>query len=116
METPKLPKFVTKLKTWIIVMGAITTTYAGAALVGLEVPRWTWISEHQALAGEVRNTRAEVYKSKVEHLENRHTDVLIAKQKVKPGTELYNTLFRKEKDLKRQLENAQAMLKKVRGF
>jgi len=116
VDRPKLPKFVTKLQTWLIVLTGIFGVYAGAAAIGLEVPRWAWISELRAVAGEVRSNRVQLYQGKVESLERRHTAVIIALSRAKPGSRLYDVLFSKERTLGRQLSEAKETLKSVRGF
>ncbi len=118
METGmnKIPNWAKSMKWWAAFVLGVFALYGGAATIGLDIPRWTWISEHRALAGEVSKDRVELYKGQVEHLENRHTDVIIKRSQLKAGTPLYNTLLRKEKRLERQLKEAEAKLKKVRGF
>ncbi len=107
---------MTRLQTWLIVLTGVFGAYAGAAAIGLEVPRWAWISELRAVAGEVKTNRVQLYQGNVESLERRHTTVIIALSRAKPGTRLYDVLFGKERALGRQLDEAKEQLRKVRGF
>ncbi len=112
----KIPNWAKSIKWWAAFVVGVFALYGGAATIGLDIPRWAWFTELQAVAAEVKENKVELYKGQVEHLENRHTDVIIKRGQLKAGTPLYNTLLRKEKRLERQLKEAEAKLKKVRGF
>ena len=112
----KIPGWAKSLKFWMTTVVALFALYAGATAIGLDIPRWTWISEHRALAGEVKSDRVHLYQGKVESLERRHTSAIISRSKAKKGSDLHSLLLSKERRLERQLEDAKAILKKVRGF
>jgi hypothetical protein len=112
----KVPSWAKGLKFWIILITSVFALYAGAAAIGLEMPRWAWISELRVVAGDVKSNRVQLYQGKVDSLERRHTAAIIALSRAKPGTRLYNVLFSKERTLGRQLDEAMEKLRKVRGF
>lgn len=115
MDKPKLPKFATRLQTWLIVMGTITATYAGAAAIGFDVPRPVWIAEHLHLVGEVKQNTVRALKSDVTHIRRQLIDARVAKSKAKPGTPLYDEFFKDEEELKEQLEDAKEALSDARA-
>ena len=48
---PSISQLKQKFKTWHAVLGGIVTVFAlygGAASVGLDIPRWAWVSEVKA--------------------------------------------------------------------
>ena len=114
MNTPKMPKFVTKIQTWLVIVTAIAGTYAGAAALGLQVPRPTWISEHLQLAGEVKQNTIKALKSDVSHIRRQLIDARIAKTKVKKGTLVYDKFLEDEQQLKDQLDDAKEALNRAR--
>ena len=112
----KVPKFLKKLHTWLIFATLVFGTYAGAAAIGLQIPRWTWYSEHLELAGEVRGNKVDLHQGQIDSIDRRLTTAIIARSKAKPGTDLHDILTGRKRKLERQLKAAEAKLKKVRGF
>ncbi len=117
MNKPQLPKFVTKIKTWLIVMTTITATYVGLAAIGIDVPRPAWFSEHKALAGEVRDNRIKLYRGDVKGLQRQLIDARIGLSKVnrKRNPRLYDQFLRDEAELTDLLSDAKEELKRARA-
>lgn len=119
MKTPHLPSippWAKSVKTWLAFLTVVFGFYAGAAAIGLEVPRPVWINEHLQLAGKVKKNTVRSYQSNVSHIRRQLIDARIAKSKAKPGSDLYNEFLRDEAELKDKLAEAKARLKKARGY
>ncbi len=112
----KIPKIVTKMKTWLIVMTTVTATYAGLAAIGIDVPRPAWFSEHKALAVEVRDNRIKLYRGDVKSLQSQLRDARIARARVNrtKNPRLYEELLRGEDEIKDDLEEAKDALVRAR--
>ncbi len=116
MNKSHIPKFATKLQTWLIFATAVFGFYAGAAALGLEVPRPAWIGEHRALAGEVRSNRIKLYRDDVRDARNAARDARIARSRVNQSKrpELYESLLSDEIDAREQLRDAKEALSRAR--
>jgi len=67
------------------VAGGIVLFYAAAASLGLPVPRWTWIWEHEALAEEFYNARLTTDLRLYDDLYDRICEGLVKGVQPRPG-------------------------------
>ena len=106
-----------KLQTWLIIMTAVTGTYAGAAALGLPVPRPVWLPEFMALADEVLDNRIKLYRGDVKDLRSQLRDARVSRSRVDStkSPRLYEELLKDEEDLKGELEDAKDELRRVRN-
>lgn len=109
-----IPKWAKSLKFWALTFAAFVGVWAAAPIVGLDLPRWTWFTEHQALAAEVKQNTIKALKSDVSHIRRQLIDARIAKSKAKPGTPLYSEFFKDEEELKDELKDAKSALARAR--
>lgn len=112
----KIPKWAKNMKTWLTVMATITATYAGFAVIGIDVPRPAWFSEHQALAGEVRDNRIKLYRGDVQQKRSELRAARVARSGVSRvrNPRLYEELLKDEDELKDDLRDAEGELTRAR--
>ena len=56
---PKMPAWASNMKVWVAVIIALPAIYAGAAGMGLDLPRPTWLAEHQADVVKITTAHAQ---------------------------------------------------------
>ena len=111
-EDGHVPHWAKRTKYWLGFTAAVFALYAGAATIGLDLPRWAWISEHRALAGEVKTNVEEILKQKVDWFQDRVWKIenRIQDRGVTPS------LRDQLREYEKKLREAEAHLAKVRGY
>jgi len=117
MNKVTVPSWAKSIKTWLLTCTIVFGFYAGAAAIGLEVPRWTWFSEHVVLAGEVRQNRIKIYRGDIKSIRRQLIDARIGLSKVsrKRNPRLYDQFLRDEAALTEELSDAKEALIRARG-
>lgn len=129
-----IPDYLKNVKAWGAVALMVFAIYGGAASVGLDIPRWTWFSEHQVQVAEVKKLR--MY-AKTEHLKlasasnNNRARILTIllksarsryyrnrvdqKMQIRKGIDVDTEMIKEEADLIGQIDELEDELKKIRG-
>lgn len=99
------------LKRTSLVAVTVVAVSAVAGLVGFNIDRPVWLSEHTVLAGEVKDNTVYRHEMSVLQIQQRIWDVEDRMKKVGRDSDLMNRL----RELERSLKTAEGRLKKVRG-
>lgn len=111
-----IPSWAKSMKTWLVMGTIVFGFYAGAAAIGLQVPRWTWFSEHIALAGEVHQNTIKMYQGDVKSIRRQLIDSRIGLSKVDQdrNPQLYERFLRDADELRAELQDARDSLTRAR--
>lgn len=101
---------------WAAFITLIVGFWGLAPSVGLMLPRWTWISEHRALAGEVSRNHVQSLELHVNNLELQIIDLEIAISRLKHRGAPTEMLERKKALLLKRIKPLKAQLKSARGW
>ena len=112
-----LKHMATSVKFWLSFFLVITSTYGGAAAIGLDIPRWAWFSELRAVSDRVDKNRVELLEQSLRNLKaerraiDREKEDLIQQGK-RPG----HRLKRDEEEANDAIEELESRLEKIRGY
>ena len=141
MSKFELPKWAKSTRAWLALAVAVFAFYAGAAAVGLQVPRWAWFSEHRrdvqiitsthrsdvkaitskhdddvmVLAGNVQKNKIAILESTQASVRRQLINIRITKRRLAQQGDFDPQLERDEQQLQNQLRDINARLKRVRG-
>jgi hypothetical protein len=96
----------TRANAFLTTLTVVFGLYAGAASVGLDIPRWAWVSEVRAAESKLSELRLQFEQMRVESLRRAQLDVVtrIAELEAR-GIEVPTSLRFQLQSLQRDLEN-----------
>ena len=122
-----------ELKTWFGILIAIFAVYGSAASIGLDIPRWTWFSEHKVqvvklnnlkkysrkehikLASASSNNRARILSILLKSSRSRYyQNRAYQKSQMKGAGNVDPELIKEEAELRGQIDELESELKKIR--
>ena len=137
MKINSLPKWARSTRAWLVFAAAVFAFYAGAATIGLDIPRPAFHSEHerdinvvtkthredvevltaggQALAAEIQKNKVSILEGTQRSLRRQLIDIRTAKRQLKQKGDFDPQLERDEQTLQNQLRDIGAKLQRVRG-
>jgi hypothetical protein len=103
-------------RSWAALVALVIGFWGFAPSVGLDLPRWTWLAEHRALADEVNRNHIQSLELHVNSLELQIIDLEIAIARLKREGAETELLERKKALLIQTVEPLKAQLKSARGW